>query len=400
MKTVLFVESGGSGGGSFLSLKLLLESLDKSRFRPVVAFLNRTRFLEEYRAMGVDARLVRDLVYTSSVPRFLRRRMEKLKDRAHQRFGALAPRVVEWCHGPALRTLEGIVREQGVELLYSNNQPNRNLFMAHLARRTGLPLVCHLRSRGIETYTPDRARFFDASASAYVAISEEIRRIWTSVGVPEHKTHLVYNGIPELAPAPLALRPALGLPEGTRLLGIVSRVVWEKGHATLLRALPEVLRAAPAHLLVVGDGPMREPIERLATELGVSSSVTFTGYVGNPLDYVAAMDVLVQPCDTDSFSRSVLEAWRLGVPTVCSDTGSIREGLKDGLNGLVVPAGDVPGFARAINRVLTEEGLGGRLAAGALEIVSNRFDLRLTTSRIESIMEEALEGAAEEPSAC
>lgn len=393
MHTVLFVESGTSGGGSFLSLKLLVDSLDKTRFRPVVVFLNRTRFYEEFRQLGVDTRLVFDAACTTTLPWGIRKRFEHLADRAHTR-----PKVFEdislWlAHGSLLRSLRRIVREEQVDLLYSNNNVHRNVFMPMLARQTGLPLVCHLRSMGKETYTPRRKEYTDRAVSQYVAISEVVRDNWLEEGLEPGKVHLINNGLPAMTDAPLDLASEFGVPAGDKVIGIIARVTWEKGHDLLFRAFQLLRQTRPeVSLVVAGDGPKLAELKALAQELGQENKIYFLGYESRAHALVQSLDVLAQPSRTDPFSRSVLEAMQVGVPTVTTAVGGIFELIEDGVNGLLVPVGDETALARALERLLTDQALRTQLVDNALDTVQERFDLARQTRKIEAVMDQALSG--------
>lgn len=391
MHTVLFVESGGSGGGSFLSLKLLLESLDRKRFRPVVAFLNQTRFLEEYWAMGVDARLVFDPVYTATVPWWLRKRLERISKRCHEWTPALAGGLVRLVHAPVLGALERIVREEGASLLYSNNHLNRNIFMAALARRTGLPLVCHLRSRGNEHFVPARRDYVLGAVSQFLCINSKIREHWVHSGIPEERIEIVPNCLPDIHPDPLDLNRAFGVSPGDRTIGIVARMTWEKGHSLLLDAFALLLRGEPGvTLLMVGDGPKEQELREKAEALGVAQKVLFCGYQDRPHDIIAALDVLAQPSKTDPASRSVQEAMQLGVPAVVTKVGAIFEIMRDGETGYMVDEGDPQALAKALSQALQPGEKRDGIRRRAKAFVDEYFNQGRTTGRVEALMSRVL----------
>jgi glycosyltransferase involved in cell wall biosynthesis len=137
--------------------------------------------------------------------------------------------------------------------------------------------------------------------------------------------------------------------------------------ATTLRAFARVQAACPgATLTVVGSGSHLPALQALAAELGLRD-VTFTGRVP-PQDmarHYAAADVYVQTPVVDNMPLSVLEAYASGLPVVSTDAGGVRAMLRDGVHGLLAPAGDADAVARQILRVLDEPGLGARLAAAA-----------------------------------
>ncbi|MES9605967.1 glycosyltransferase [Actinomadura sp. NPDC000929] len=144
----------------------------------------------------------------------------------------------------------------------------------------------------------------------------------------------------------------------------VSRLVPRKGQDALLRAWPRVLESVPdAALLLVGGGPYRGDLERLAASLRVGGSVVFTG--GVPWEELPAHfdagDVFAMPCrtrrrglDVEGLGIVYLEASATGLPVVAGDSGGAPDAVLDGETGLVVPGRSVPGIAEAVAGLLAD----------------------------------------------
>jgi phosphatidylinositol alpha-1,6-mannosyltransferase len=142
----------------------------------------------------------------------------------------------------------------------------------------------------------------------------------------------------------------------------VSRLVPRKGQDALIHAWPRVLAAVPdAALLLVGGGPYRADLERLAASEGVSGSVVFTGSVPwaeLPAHYDAG-DVFAMPCrtrrrglDVEGLGIVYLEASATGLPVVAGDSGGAPDAVLDGETGVVVPGRSVPAVAAAVAGLL------------------------------------------------
>ena len=174
-----------------------------------------------------------------------------------------------------------------------------------------------------------------------------------------------------------AFRPGAGGEEIRERLGLgsrpvvvcVSRMVPRKGQDTLIRAWPQVLAAAAGAgaggpvLLLVGDGPYRAELERLAQRAGVSRSVVFTGAV--PLaelpSHYAAGNVFAMPCrtrrgglDVEGLGIVYLEASASGLPVVGGDSGGAPDAILDGETGYVVPGRDTGAVASRIAELLAD----------------------------------------------
>jgi phosphatidylinositol alpha-1,6-mannosyltransferase len=160
-----------------------------------------------------------------------------------------------------------------------------------------------------------------------------------------------------------AVRKRLGL--GSRPVVVcVSRMVPRKGQDTLIRAWPLVLATTPdATLLLVGDGPYRNRLERMARHLGVDGSVVFTGAPSRaelPAHFDAG-DVFAMPCrtrrrglDVEGLGMVFLEAAATGLPVVGGDSGNSADAIRDGETGYVVSGVSVADVAGRLNRLLTD----------------------------------------------
>ncbi|GIU87376.1 MAG: colanic acid biosynthesis glycosyltransferase WcaL [Acidimicrobiia bacterium] len=193
------------------------------------------------------------------------------------------------------------------------------------------------------------------------------------------KVRVVPHGI-DLEALPVVL-PA---PEPDPVVLAVGQLTERKGLHVLVRACARLRRSGHRfRCRVVGAGPQREALERLARELAVDDLVTFTGALPHEevvAEYARA-GVFVMPCvtasdgDVDGIPNVLLEAMAMRVPVVASDQPAIRELVTDGENGLLVPAGDDDALAGAVATLLDEVRLRHRLAAAGRDAVRRRFDL-------------------------
>jgi glycosyltransferase involved in cell wall biosynthesis len=287
-----------------------------------------------------------------------------------ERFRALSAEVVLlrwrraglWRFVFALRKVLASLRPDVVHVQYL--APGLAAVLA--ARLAGVRVVLttvHLPGYGL------RARLFGRAArclsDSFICVSESLERLWCgsvhtgvpAAGVPPHRT--IHNCVDLDALATVAkatdpheLRKALSLGQKP-IIGVVGRLRTEKGQEVLLAALGRVLQAVPeATLLVVGDGPDRAKLTRLAEELGVSASVRWVGHVApeHVAAYYTVMDVLAVPSLYEGFGLVAAEAMALGIPVVVTDTAGLSEVV--GNAGVVVPPGNAEGLAGGVVRVL------------------------------------------------
>lgn len=171
----------------------------------------------------------------------------------------------------------------------------------------------------------------------------------------------------------------------------VGRLAEQKGLDVMLQALPAVRSAlGPTTLRILGEGPERGRLERLAAELGVASDVRFEGLVSDVRPYLSAAEVFVFPSRYEGHPHALLEAMAAGVPVVGTAVQGTIEVIRDGVEGLLVPPDDAGALARALVAVLQDEPLAARLAAGARARVASEFSVQKMVDRILRVYWETL----------
>jgi glycosyltransferase involved in cell wall biosynthesis len=149
-------------------------------------------------------------------------------------------------------------------------------------------------------------------------------------------------------------------------VGSLSR---EKNHAMLLSTFARVRERHPdAHLLLVGEGPMRRVLERRAATLGITAHVTFAGHLDDVAPAYAAMHVFVLSSDTEGLCTSVLDAMSASVPVAATAAGGVLEIARHGESALVVPPRDPEALANSVARLLREPELAARLVEGGQRV--------------------------------
>jgi sugar transferase (PEP-CTERM/EpsH1 system associated) len=201
-----------------------------------------------------------------------------------------------------------------------------------------------------------------------ISDSEKVARTLMTQGVPEARIRTIVNGIDTVrfsAARPLdAKRSAIGLERPQLIVGTVGRLVPVKDHRTLLEAFARICRAVPeAVLVIVGDGPEREVLERCAAALGVGEQVRWFGERADVQDLVPFFDVFVLSSVSEGLPLTLLEAMAAGRAVVATRVGGIPEALAEG-TGLLVPPKDPEALAHAVITLLGDAPR--RLAMGAL----------------------------------
>ncbi|HZO34923.1 MAG TPA: glycosyltransferase family 4 protein [Gaiellaceae bacterium] len=193
-------------------------------------------------------------------------------------------------------------------------------------------------------------------ADRIVTISDSLRRFTVErVGLPAAKVETIHYGLDD-PPAAWGQNPPDNVPEDATILLSTSRLTRQKGVDVAVRALTEL--PAPTVLVVLGDGPEREPLGALATSLGVADRVFLLGRVPDVSAWLRRAAVYVHPARWEGFGLAVLEAMVCAVPVVATNVSSLPELVADGDTGVLVPPDDSTALARGIARALAEPQLG------------------------------------------
>lgn len=210
---------------------------------------------------------------------------------------------------------------------------------------------------------------------------------WLAPGVDVDEFHPGVDGTP--------VRDRYGL--GDRpVIVCVSRLVPRKGQDALIRALPEVRRRVPgAALLIVGGGPDRARLTRLARAYDVASDVIFTGTIPTeelPAHY-AAGNVYAMPCrtrraglDVEGLGIVYLEASATGLPVIAGDSGGAPDAVRDGETGFVVPGRNLAVLTDRLVTLLTDEKLAARFGAAGREWTQATWRWEAQAKRLTALL--------------
>jgi len=235
------------------------------------------------------------------------------------------------------------------------------------AREAGVPLVVateHLPAFAIWGDHLSRKREINRSLDAVFAVSDSVRRAHLEAGlVFPSRIEVVENGVEspddsqQRDAARRGVREEFGVPLDAPLLLFCGRLVEQKDPYALFDSFA-LSNRSDAHLLVVGDGHLREHSENRAREMGVEARVHFLGERFDVARLMRASDAFILPSRFEGMPLAVLEAMAARLPVVAFDVFGTRDCVRHGESGFLAPLFDIGALAHGIERALGEEGTG------------------------------------------
>jgi glycosyltransferase involved in cell wall biosynthesis len=210
--------------------------------------------------------------------------------------------------------------------------------------------------------------------------------------VPERKVKIVYLGAPveefsrsrpagEIA----AARAELGIAPDGFAIGTVTRLHESKGNSYLVEAARIVLDERPnAKFYVVGEGPLREPLEAQARTLGLGDRFVFVGFARDVARVLSAFDLSVFPSLWEGTPLTVFEALAMGKPLVATDADGLLDVLTDNVDALIVPRRDARALAEKIVWLMDRPGERARLGLAARE-TGRQYDIGAFVAKMERL---------------
>lgn len=244
------------------------------------------------------------------------------------------------------------------------------LSVVALVRRLAPAVVVHTRRVAF----PLRSRRkYRTAADHYVAISRAVAEQLLAGGLQAPRLTVIPSAVDLAWVDSTPVTAELARADGRPLVGCAGALTTEKGHRTLLEAWSLVVAELPgARLALLGDGPERRHLERLAAALP-PGSVHLLGQREGAPGWLKALDLYVQPSLAEGLGSAVLEAMACRLPVVASRAGGLVEAVVDGATGLLVPPGDGSALAAAMVALLRDPGRRGAMAAAGRARVEESF---------------------------
>jgi glycosyltransferase involved in cell wall biosynthesis len=302
-------------------------------------------------------------------------------------------RIVDMGTKRVASTLPGLIRylrcERPDAMLSALDHANVIALLARDLARVHTRMVVTVRttvSSFVKQGRPSRQRYvlllmklLYNRADAIVAVSSGVADDLALVlGLPRSRVRVVYN--PVVTPALRDLASASVehpwlVPEKLPLIIAVGRLTAAKDYPTLLKAFAKVRDKRDCRLIILGEGELRESLESLVDELGISESVQFPGFVDNPFAWMARASLFVLSSAWEGLPNVLIQAMACGLPVVSTDCPSgPYEILEGGKWGTLVPVGDVNALAAAIIKQIDHPSKEGVKKRSSFFSIENAID--------------------------
>lgn len=282
---------------------------------------------------------------------------------------------------------------------------------AAVARAAGVPVTVHGEHgwemsdlHGANTKHRRYRRWLRPFITEQVAVSRHMAEwLVEVVGVDARRVAQIHNGVDteRFAPRGTVPAPAVALPfagDDLCVVGTVGRMQQVKDPVTLAAAFARAAKrdarlAARLRLVMTGDGPLRQDVERCLASEGVSHLAWLAGARDDVPAMLRTLDVFVLPSLNEGISNTILEAMASGLPVIATRVGGNPELVADGEEGRLVPSGDVDAMADAIVAYASSRELARRHGANARARALREFSLDVMVERYLSLYERLLASA-------
>jgi glycosyltransferase involved in cell wall biosynthesis len=250
-------------------------------------------------------------------------------------------------------------------------------------------------------------RLFARAVNVFVYISNAVASGYVQQGIPPTEGVIVHNAVDLKDFTPRAatsldgqsVRSEFGWTTEQRLVGVIGRLDWWKGHEYFLQAIARVVGRVPnLKALIVGERQdsllnraYYDRLKSLTHSLGLEDKVVFTGFRSDIPRLMSEMDIVVLSSATpEPFGRVVIEAMAASTPVVATAAGGVLDIVEDGVNGLLVPCRDAAAMAQGIADLLLDPNKADRMGRAARRRVEAAFSVDKHVDAIQTLYDSIL----------
>lgn len=288
----------------------------------------------------------------------------------------------------AVSRLTALIRDVKPALIVTHEY-KANFYGNLAAKRAGVPHLVHYHGVTAEDFRVRLYNRMDVSVMrrvrGIITVAEQTRQRLIEHGIDGDKIHVVINAVPEQAFEAVPFEPHRFEHPGP-LLVAAGRLSHEKGFDILVESLALLRdRGVNANVLLYGDGPEKENLEKLIDERQLSDRVKLMGFVRDVRPPFGAMEFLVVPSRSEGFPLVLLEAWAQGAPVVATPVGGLPGLIDDNVNGLLATEVGPEALASTIERAFALPDFKTRCGIAGLNKTREQFNFDRQVESLERI---------------
>ncbi len=293
-------------------------------------------------------------------------------------------------HVQALVSLRALIRDLRPDVIHGHSSIGGAMArVATIGHSTPLVYTPHALSRMGSAIVVER--LLRGRADRVIAVSESERAFALGHKLAfERQIVVIPNGIELTLPSPLAppLRSRLGIGDDVPLFGCAARLEWQKGADVFASACALCSERIPeAHFVLIGFGPLRDKVQRIAVEAGMQDRFHLIDSLVNASAGFVELDVYVLPSRFEGAPYTPMEAMRADTPVIVTDVAGNRDVVEDGVTGLMVPKDEPEALATAMVTLIEDRALRQRLVVGARRSLG-RFSVDKMAAATEAVYDE------------
>ena len=274
--------------------------------------------------------------------------------------------------------LKKILKQENADIVHLHSRRGADVLGGIAAKLAGVKCVLSRRVDNPESRLLVKLKY--PLYDRVITISEGIRRVLISEGVPAEKITCVHSAVDidkYSQPADRAwFLNEFSLPENAKVFAVIAQLIQRKGHRYLLQVLPELLQRHPdLYVLFFGKGPLQQDIEQQLAQPEFQGRVRLIGFREDLERVLPCLYGVVHPADMEGLGVSLLQAAAAGVPIIGSNAGGIPEIVHDGVNGYLIPVGDTQRLQERFEHLLNNSKQAQELGTNGQHIAQENFSI-------------------------
>ena len=295
-----------------------------------------------------------------------------------------------------------ILKNEGIDIFHSHRY-KENILAGSIARKCGVRRLVQTvhgvieLEKGIALY---KSRIYGWANRLYtrryfdkiIAVSDDIgRRLKTTL--PPSRLIIIHNAIEPESVRPKKtsdeIRRDFNIDSSAPIIGATGRMVPVKGYDIFLQSAKQILEKRPdARFMLIGDGPLKADLMKLAERLEIADRVFIPGFRDDIIELVNAFDIYVISSHHEGVPMALLEALSLGKAVVSTAVGGVNEVIRDGESGLLVEPGSADALADGCLELLADPVKRSTLEKGARARIENEFNTEIQSGKMLDLYRE------------